>query len=83
MLRISQIKTSIDEPVEKVKSLLLKKLKIQESDLIDYRIYKESIDARHRGEINFIYTVDAKVKNEAKLLKKKNKKCFTLARLEI
>ena len=73
MLRISQIKTSIDEPVEKVKSLLLKKLKIQESDLIDYRIYKESIDARHRGEINFIYTVDAKVKNEAKLLKKKIK----------
>ena len=73
MLRISQIKTSIDEPVEKVKSLLLKKLKIQESDLIDYRIYKESIDARHRGEINFIYTVDAQVKNEAKLLKKKIK----------
>ena len=48
MLRISQIKTSIDEPVEKVKSLLLKKLKIQESDLIDYRIYKESIDTRQR-----------------------------------
>ena len=73
MLRISQIKTSIDEPVEKVKSLLLKKLKIQESDLIDYRIYKESIDARHRGEINFIYTVDVQIKNEAKLLKKKIK----------
>lgn len=73
MLRISQLKISIDEPVEKVKDLLLKKLKIQSSDLISYRIYKESIDARHRGEINFIYTVDAKVKNEAKLLKRKIK----------
>ncbi|EKF52229.1 NAD(P)/FAD-dependent oxidoreductase [Lactococcus garvieae] len=73
MLRISQIKTSIDEPVDKIKDLLLKKLKIQESDLISYRIYKESIDARHRGEINFIYTVDAEVKDEAKLLKKKIK----------
>ncbi|MBL3716076.1 hypothetical protein GHK52_04495 [Lactococcus garvieae] len=73
MLRISQIKTSIDDPVEKVKELLLKKLKIQESDLVSYRIYKESIDARQRGEISFIYTVDVEVKNEAKLLKRKIK----------
>ena len=46
MIRITQLKLSIDEPVDKIKSLLLKKLKIQESDLIDYWIYKESIDAR-------------------------------------
>ena len=58
MIRITQIKISIDEPVSKVKSLVLKKLRLQESDLLDYRIYKESIDARHRGEIDFIYTVD-------------------------
>ena len=63
MIRITQLKLSIDEPVDKIKSLLLKKLKIQESDLIDYRIYKESIDARQRAEINFIYTVDATVKH--------------------
>ena len=44
MIRITQIKISIDEPVSKVKSLVLKKLRLQESDLLDYRIYKESID---------------------------------------
>ena len=55
MIRITQIKISIDEPVSKVKSLVLKKLRLQEADLLDYRIYKESIDARHRGEIDFMF----------------------------
>ncbi|MFR5560137.1 MAG: hypothetical protein ACLTLA_04430, partial [Lactococcus lactis] len=73
MIRITQIKISIDEPVSKVKSLVLKKLRLQESDLLDYRIYKESIDARHRGEIDFIYTVDIKLKDEARILSKKIK----------
>ena len=73
MIRITQIKISIDEPVSKVKSLVLKKLRLQKSDLLDYRIYKESIDARHRGEIDFIYTVDIKLKDEARILSKKIK----------
>lgn len=73
MIRITQIKISIDEPVSKVKSLVLKKLRLQEAYLLDYRIYKESIDARHRGEIDFIYTVDIKLKDESKILSKKIK----------
>lgn len=71
MLRISQIKISIEDDVEKVKTLVLKKLRIQESELLEYRIYKESIDARHRGRIDFIYTVDVEVKNEGRFLSKK------------
>ena len=82
MIRITQLKLSIDEPVDKIKSLLLKKLKIQESDLIDYRIYKESIDARQRGEINFIYTVDATVKHEGKILGKKLKNVALAPKLD-
>ncbi|GAB2026989.1 hypothetical protein [Lactovum odontotermitis] len=48
MLRISQIKISISDPISKVKTQVLKKLRIPESDLLDYRIYKESIDAEDR-----------------------------------
>ncbi|MDR0300672.1 MAG: NAD(P)/FAD-dependent oxidoreductase [Streptococcaceae bacterium] len=73
MLRISQIKISIDEPIEKVKELVLKRLRISEKDLLDYRIYKESIDARRAGRIDFIYTVDVALKNEEKYLDKKYK----------
>ena len=71
MIRVSQIKISIDDPIEKVKELLLKQLKLKESDLLEYRIYKQSIDARRRGKLDFVYTVDISVKDEAKILAKK------------
>ena len=71
MIRVSQIKISIDDPIEKVKELLLKQLKLKESDLLEYRIYKQSIAARRRGKLDFVYTVDIAVKDEAKILARK------------
>ena len=73
MLRVSNIKLSIDDDKSKIKSSVLKKLKIKESDLQKYFIYKESVDARKRGKIDCVYTVDVIVKNESKLLNKKLK----------
>ncbi len=70
MLRISNIKLGIDEDLSKIKDLVLKKLKIKEKDLEKYYIFKESIDARKRGRIDFVYTVDVKVKNEESILSK-------------
>ena len=70
MLRLSNLKLGIDEDISLLKKLILKKLKIKENELIKYFIYKESIDARKRGRIDFVYTVDVEVKNEEKLLKK-------------
>ena len=51
--------------------ILLKQLKLKESDLLEYRIYKQSIDARRRGKLDFVYTVDIALKDEAKILAKK------------
>ena len=50
MLRVSNIKLSIDEDPSIIEKLVLKKLKIKSSDLVKYYIYKESIDAR-KGNI--------------------------------
>lgn len=82
MIRITQIKLSIDEPVSKIKALILKKLKISEHELLNYRIYKESIDARHHGEIDFIYTVDVALQNEGKILAKKLKNVSLAPKLD-
>ncbi|CEH32771.1 NAD(P)/FAD-dependent oxidoreductase [Romboutsia lituseburensis] len=73
MIRISNLKLGIDEDISSLKDLVIKKLKIKEKDLIKYNIYKESIDARRRGKIDFVYTVDAQVNNEDKILKSKVK----------
>lgn len=70
MLRVSNIKINIEDDKSKIVKLLLNKLKIKEKDLIKYHIYKESIDARKKGKIDFVYTVDVEVKEEDKILKK-------------
>ena len=48
MLRVSNIKINIDDDKSKIVKQLLNKLKIKESELIKYYIYKESIDARKK-----------------------------------
>ena len=68
MLRITQIKLSIQDDIAAVKAQVAKKLKIKPVDILTFRIYKESIDARKRGEINFIYTVDIRVADESRFL---------------
>lgn len=73
MLRVSNIKIDIDDKIELVREKLLKKLKIKNSDILEYSIYKESVDARKKDKILLVYTVDILVKNEDKILKFKPK----------
>ena len=67
MLRVNQIKLSIDEDLSNINKKIEKKLNIKPEELISFNIFKESIDAR-KGTINFVYTIDVEVKNESKVL---------------
>ncbi|QXM05146.1 NAD(P)/FAD-dependent oxidoreductase [Crassaminicella indica] len=69
MIRVNEVKLSLDENTSILKERIAKKLKINEKDIIDYKIYRESIDAR-RKNISFVYSIDVQVKNEEKILKK-------------
>ena len=72
MIRVRQVKVDILNN----ESLLLKiahKLNINVSDITDYKIIKESIDARNKEKILYIYEVDICVKNEGKILKRVKK----------
>ena len=63
MYRISQIKLALGEP----KELLVKKIEKKLSSNIkikEYKIVKESIDARDKGDIRFVYTVDFDVEQK-------------------
>ena len=58
MLRITQLKLTIDQPIEALREVIRKKLNC-DSDDFTYTIYKESIDARQRGnDFIFSYTAD-------------------------
>jgi len=68
MLRVPGIKLTIDENEKRIKHKITQKLRIKSNEILSYRIYKKSIDARKRDAINFIYTVDVAVKDESAVL---------------
>ena len=75
MIRLSNLKIAIKEGAfeserEALKRAILSKIKIKEQNLLDYTIFKKSIDARKKESIFIVYTVDIKVRNEEQVLKK-------------
>lgn len=70
LIRVSNIKLSLDEKIESIEEKILRKLRLQRDELLEYRIARESIDARKKGNISFVYTVDVRIKNEETLLKR-------------
>lgn len=70
MLRISQIKLNMDEPVSVLPQKIGQKLRIKNFSPKSWKIVKESVDAREKPVIRFIYTVDFEIPGEEKLLKK-------------
>ena len=74
MLRIPEIKLSLNMDEKLLRKEISKKLHIPEEDILKYMIFKKSIDARKKNEIHFVYVVDIEVKNEEIILKKFSKK---------
>lgn len=69
MLKISQIKTRLDQPLNK--EIIARKLKCREEDILSFTIDRQSLDSRF-DEISYVYSVYAEVKNEVKYLKRKD-----------
>ncbi len=63
---------ALEEDPDRLRLKVAKKLRLKdkENQLLECRIFKQSIDARKPGIIHFVYTVDAAVTNEAQLLAK-------------
>lgn len=71
MLRVRQIEVKIDEcNIDNIKRKCAKKLKINEDKIKNIKINKESIDARYKDNICYVYEVDIEVDNENKYLNK-------------
>lgn len=58
MLRINQIKLKPDHSAEALEHAVRKVLRVKESDQITFYIAKRSLDARHKPELLYIYSVD-------------------------
>jgi uncharacterized protein len=70
MLRLTEIKLPLDHPPEAIPAAILKKLKITAAELLSYRIFKRSFDARNRGEIHLVYILDLDTTQNTQLLER-------------
>lgn len=70
MLRIRQIKLPINHNEHDLKNKITRKLNIKEKDIIDFQLNKQSIDARDKTNLMYVYEIDVNIKNEEKILKK-------------
>ena len=66
MIKVRQIKIDVLKDNEDERyNLLLKKLKVNKSDILSYKISKQSIDARDKNSIFFVYEFIVSLKNES------------------
>jgi len=67
MYRIHQIKLNLGESKEKIPDKILKKVGIRDLSIKEWHIVKESIDARNKSDIKWIYSVDFETDRKLKL----------------
>lgn len=70
MIRISQLKLDIHHSEADLKAKIIKTLRIKEDALLSYTIKKQSIDARKKPTLYYVYAVDVILKNESAFQKR-------------
>jgi uncharacterized FAD-dependent dehydrogenase len=76
MIRLANIKIGLGKAADSIaekqalRDVILSRLKITEKELLDFIIFRKSLDARKKDAITYIYTVDVAVLNEERLLGK-------------
>lgn len=79
MIRVSNLKLNLKEEKELLKKKAAKRLRLDPSSILSWKIERESIDARKKGQIHFLYTVDIEVCQEGRILKHIHDKDVTRA----
>jgi uncharacterized protein len=70
MLRLTDLKLPLGHGEGAIRSALLKRLRIGDSDLVGFSVFRRSTDARKKPAITLTYTLDVEVADEARLLKR-------------
>ena len=68
MLRLTALKLPLDHSPEALRAAVLSRLGIADDELRGFTVYKRSYDARKRGSILLIYSLDVDVLDVASLL---------------
>lgn len=68
-IRVNNISLNLNESQDVLKGKVSKELRISEEDIIGFKIVRESIDARKKDNIKFMYSIDVKCNGEKRIIK--------------
>ncbi len=71
MIRIQQLKLPITHTEQQLLQKAAKVLRIKSDNILEYKIRRQSVDARRKSEVSFVYTIDVKVKDQAGILRRR------------
>lgn len=69
MIRVSNIRVSLEQDFSRLPELCRDKLKIAPDRLISVKLARKSVDARKKNDVHFIISLDIEAKGEEKLLR--------------
>ncbi len=70
MIRIQQVKVPLKHNEADIIKKACKMIRQKEHDVLSYKIVKQSVDARKKEQVSYVYTVDLQFHNETKILAK-------------
>ena len=79
MICIRQLKLKVGHTEDDLKKKICSTLRIREDALLSYIIRKQSLDARKKPDLYYIYTVDVTVSKEKQILKRNKDKNVVLS----
>lgn len=69
-IRVNNISLGLDDDISLLKKKLAKKLRLKEDKVADFKIIKESLDARKKTNIKLNYAIEINLENEEALVNK-------------
>lgn len=78
MIQIQQLKLNLNHTKEDMLQLIGKTLKISVQEIKSFEIVKQSIDARKKNEIKYVYTIQVDVNNPSQTVKRSKNKQVSL-----
>ncbi len=71
MLRLTELNLPLDHPPEALPAAIARRLRLPDGALLSFTVFKRGYDARKKNsELNFIYTIDCELRDEASILAK-------------
>jgi uncharacterized FAD-dependent dehydrogenase len=69
MIRITELSLPLDTDLHTLRRAIVRRLRINDADLLDFAVFKRSYDARKKNSaIMFVYIIDLQARDEAAIL---------------